>query len=121
MHIDIVSDVICPWCFIGKRRRLGAVIGQLPHILHLVEGTAKGCVDPAAERLGELGHQQLEHDAEVSAVRRQLRDGHAQVEGCAVSTAAGVTPGMREAWARVRGWTWVSFSCISRESPLTER
>jgi len=20
MHIDIVSDVICPWCFIGKRR-----------------------------------------------------------------------------------------------------
>jgi len=20
MHIDIVSDVSCPWCFIGKRR-----------------------------------------------------------------------------------------------------
>lgn len=20
MHIDIISDVICPWCFIGKRR-----------------------------------------------------------------------------------------------------
>jgi len=20
VHIDIVSDVICPWCFIGKRR-----------------------------------------------------------------------------------------------------
>ena len=20
MHIDILADVICPWCFIGKRR-----------------------------------------------------------------------------------------------------
>ena len=20
MHIDIVSDVVCPWCYIGKRR-----------------------------------------------------------------------------------------------------
>jgi len=19
MHIDIVSDTVCPWCFIGKR------------------------------------------------------------------------------------------------------
>src|SRR5579863_282122 len=34
-------------------------------------------------------------------------------------TAAGVTPGMRLAWPRVRGRTRCSFSCISRESPLT--
>jgi predicted DsbA family dithiol-disulfide isomerase len=27
MHIDIVSDVICPWCFIGKRR-LGRALRQ---------------------------------------------------------------------------------------------
>jgi predicted DsbA family dithiol-disulfide isomerase len=20
LHVDVVSDVICPWCFIGKRR-----------------------------------------------------------------------------------------------------
>ena len=20
MHIDIVADIVCPWCFIGKRR-----------------------------------------------------------------------------------------------------
>src|SRR5215470_9700474 len=20
MHIDIVSDIVCPWCFVGKRR-----------------------------------------------------------------------------------------------------
>lgn len=36
-------------------------------------------------------------------------------------TAAGVTPGMREAWPMVRGLILVSFSCISRESPLMER
>ena len=25
LHIDIISDVICPWCFIGKRRLEKAV------------------------------------------------------------------------------------------------
>lgn len=27
MHVDIVSDVVCPWCFIGKRR-LDAAVAQ---------------------------------------------------------------------------------------------
>jgi predicted DsbA family dithiol-disulfide isomerase len=31
MHIDIVSDVICPWCFIGKRR-LGRALDQRPDV-----------------------------------------------------------------------------------------
>ena len=31
MHIDIVSDVICPWCFIGKRR-LEKALAQRPGI-----------------------------------------------------------------------------------------
>ncbi|HWI29355.1 MAG TPA: DsbA family oxidoreductase [Stellaceae bacterium] len=31
MHIDIVSDVICPWCFIGKRR-LGRALALRPEI-----------------------------------------------------------------------------------------
>ena len=25
LHIDVVSDVVCPWCFIGKRRLEGAL------------------------------------------------------------------------------------------------
>ena len=25
VHIDVVSDVVCPWCFIGKRRLEGAI------------------------------------------------------------------------------------------------
>jgi len=31
MHIDIVSDVICPWCFIGKRR-LARALEQRPEL-----------------------------------------------------------------------------------------
>jgi predicted DsbA family dithiol-disulfide isomerase len=31
VHIDIVSDVICPWCFIGKRR-LGRALEQRPDL-----------------------------------------------------------------------------------------
>jgi len=28
LHIDVVSDVICPWCFIGKRRLEKAITAQ---------------------------------------------------------------------------------------------
>ncbi|HTZ78619.1 MAG TPA: DsbA family oxidoreductase [Stellaceae bacterium] len=31
MRIDIVSDVVCPWCFIGKRR-LAAALSQRPEV-----------------------------------------------------------------------------------------
>ncbi|HUN48898.1 MAG TPA: DsbA family oxidoreductase [Stellaceae bacterium] len=31
MRIDIVSDVICPWCFIGKRR-LATALAQRPEV-----------------------------------------------------------------------------------------
>jgi predicted DsbA family dithiol-disulfide isomerase len=31
LSIDVVSDVVCPWCFIGKRR-LEAAIASVPEI-----------------------------------------------------------------------------------------
>lgn len=31
VHIEVVSDVVCPWCYIGKHR-LEAAIGLKPHI-----------------------------------------------------------------------------------------
>ena len=31
MRIDVVSDVICPWCYIGKRR-LSAALQQRPEV-----------------------------------------------------------------------------------------
>ncbi len=35
LTVDIVSDVMCPWCFIGKRR-LEVALAQVPHIEVLV-------------------------------------------------------------------------------------
>lgn len=32
MHIDIVSDIVCPWCFIGKRR-LERALALRPEIM----------------------------------------------------------------------------------------
>ena len=31
IHVDIVSDVMCPWCYIGKRRfeKAIALLGDL--------------------------------------------------------------------------------------------
>src|SRR5689334_19399738 len=37
MRIEIWSDVVCPWCYIGKRRR-GRALGQFEHAAD-VEGT----------------------------------------------------------------------------------
>ncbi len=31
LHIDVVSDVVCPWCFIGKRR-LETALALVPDI-----------------------------------------------------------------------------------------
>ena len=31
MQIDIVSDTVCPWCFIGKRR-IGRAMAMRPHV-----------------------------------------------------------------------------------------
>lgn len=31
VHIDVVSDVVCPWCYIGKHR-LELAIGLNPEI-----------------------------------------------------------------------------------------
>ncbi|HMK70911.1 MAG TPA: DsbA family oxidoreductase [Xanthobacteraceae bacterium] len=31
LHVDVVSDVVCPWCYIGKRR-LEAATARLPDI-----------------------------------------------------------------------------------------
>src|SRR6478752_228438 len=31
MQIDVISDTVCPWCFIGKRR-LARALAMRPHI-----------------------------------------------------------------------------------------
>jgi len=39
MHVDVVSDVVCPWCFIGKRRlalALGRAAAEHPRLTFAV-------------------------------------------------------------------------------------
>ena len=36
MKIDVISDTVCPWCFIGKRRletALAGFDGELPEVV----------------------------------------------------------------------------------------
>jgi predicted DsbA family dithiol-disulfide isomerase len=73
--VDVVSDVVCPWCFIGKRR-LGRALGLRPGLpvevrwrpFQLDPSIPAGGVDRmayltgkfgSAERIGEM-HQRIE-------------------------------------------------------------
>ena len=36
LHVEVISDVICPWCYIGKRRLEKAVVAiEGPHEVHV--------------------------------------------------------------------------------------
>ncbi|HVL97945.1 MAG TPA: DsbA family oxidoreductase [Egibacteraceae bacterium] len=49
MQIEIWSDVVCPWCFVGKRR-FEAALARFPHA-HAVEVTWRSFeLDPSAPR-----------------------------------------------------------------------
>src|SRR5213595_3631274 len=60
LGIDIISDVVCPWCFIGKRR-LEAALGLYPDIPR--EGIARA--DYIAKKFGARGYSA--HDRLVQA------------------------------------------------------
>ena len=53
MRVDVWSDVVCPWCYIGKRR-LEAALARFPHhdrvevVFHSFE------LDPRAPRQGTM-------------------------------------------------------------------
>ena len=78
LHIDVISDVICPWCFIGKRRlekAIAAIDGQhnvqvrwLPFQLNPT--MPKGGVSRKEYRTSKFGSWQRsqELDAKVVAV-----------------------------------------------------
>jgi len=75
LSIDIVSDVVCPWCFIGKRRLEAALdleapienpceffLGEKPVVERLDDGLDVGGDDAAIERFrpGDIGLAQTE-------------------------------------------------------------
>lgn len=77
MHIDIISDVVCPWCFIGKRRlekalalrsEIAAEITWRPFQLNPdmpEEGMARA--DYIAAKFGDSGHSRRIHQTITEA------------------------------------------------------
>lgn len=71
--IDIFSDVICPWCFVGKRRiEKGIALAGKPatvrwHPFQLNPGMPREGVERRAYRIGKFGswERSLELDAQV--------------------------------------------------------
>jgi len=76
LPIDVVSDVVCPWCFLGKRR-LEAALASIPEIeieirwrpFQLDPGIPPGGVDRVTyfrQKFGDVGR--------VEAIHAQLRE-----------------------------------------------
>jgi len=81
MHIDIVADVVCPWCYIGKRRLEGA-LAQRPGLAVTrswrafqlnpdlpVEGVSHGLY--LAAKFGRAQKARRAHAALAAAGRRE--------------------------------------------------
>ncbi len=72
LTIDIYSDVICPWCFIGKRRMEKGLAGQAAtvrwHPFELNPDMPREGVERRAYRIEKFGswERSLELDAQVS-------------------------------------------------------
>ena len=81
LHVDVISDVICPWCFVGKRRLEKAVAGVkgqhevrvrwLPFQLNPT--TAKDRISRRDYRIKKFGswERSQELDARVVAVGKE--------------------------------------------------
>src|SRR4051794_7499710 len=55
MRIDIWSDVVCPWCYIGKRR-LEAALADFPHPVEIHWHAFE--LDPSAPKTREGSYEQ---------------------------------------------------------------
>jgi predicted DsbA family dithiol-disulfide isomerase len=80
LHIDIVSDVVCPWCYIGKRR-LNSALAQLRVEQPQVELSARWLpffLDPRTPSEGEPYRPYLEAKfggaAQVDALQARVSD-----------------------------------------------
>jgi predicted DsbA family dithiol-disulfide isomerase len=75
LTIDVISDVICPWCFIGKRRLEKALAGRPAtvrwHPFQLNPDLPREGIDRKDHRIRKFGswERSLELDAQVAAGR----------------------------------------------------
>src|SRR4051812_31270390 len=76
LTIDVISDVICPWCFIGKRRLEKALAGRPAtirwHPFQLNPDMSREGIDRKEYRIRKFGswERSLELDAQVAAAGR---------------------------------------------------
>ena len=76
LTIDVISDVICPWCFIGKRRQERALAGRPAtvrwHPFQLNPDMPREGIDRKEYRIQKFGswERSLELDARVAAAGR---------------------------------------------------
>jgi predicted DsbA family dithiol-disulfide isomerase len=76
LTIDVISDVICPWCFIGKRRLEKSLGGQPArvrwHPFQLNPDMPRDGIDRRTYRIKKFGswERSLELDAQVGAAGR---------------------------------------------------
>src|SRR5688572_15795265 len=95
MRIDVWTDIVCPWCFIGKRR-FERALAEFPHandvqIVHrsyqLNPGTPKGTTsDRRAHLMSKYGWSDAQADAMDANMERI-----AASEGLEYHLAGGVT------------------------------
>ena len=67
MRVDIWSDVVCPWCYVGKRR-FEAALAEFPHRDGVEVHWRSFELDPRAPRLRDGNH--IEHLATKYGIPR---------------------------------------------------
>ncbi len=106
VDIDIVSDVICPWCYIGKRR-LEAALRLMPHVAPRVRWRPF-LLDPTLPPEGRERRAYLEAKfggpARAAAVYARIADAGRDVGIPFAFESIAVTPDTRPAHALIR-WT----------------
>ncbi|HYN71747.1 MAG TPA: DsbA family oxidoreductase, partial [Nakamurella sp.] len=58
MQIEVFSDVVCPWCYIGKRR-LEQALSQFEHADQVAVTYRSFQLDPSSPDTSELGLDQM--------------------------------------------------------------
>ena len=58
MHIEVFSDVVCPWCYIGKRR-LEEALSRFDHADQVRVTYRSFQLDPSSPDTSELGLEQM--------------------------------------------------------------
>jgi len=79
LTVDVISDVICPWCFIGKRRlekaicAYGKPVRVRWHPFRLNPAMPKDGISRREYRIGKFGswERSMELDANIVAVGKQ--------------------------------------------------